>query len=156
MALRPVAALARVVRRLAIVATASAVAITIAVFEDGFDAVDVLGVALAAAPPILLFLLAEALKALAELPEKGRAAPREAQGQAAALAGLAREVRDARLLRLPGVVWRAGRVAGDARELLAPYAPALPLLSPAFLGAAALAALAVPVEVVVALVLLAA
>ena len=53
------------------------------------------------------------------------------------------------------MVWRAGRVTGEARELLAPYTPALPLLNPAFLGAAALALLAVPVEIVVALVLLA-
>jgi hypothetical protein len=155
MPIRPIAALARAVRRLAIVGAAAAVAIAIALFEDGFDAVDLLVVGLAAVPPVLLYLLAEALRALAELPDKLRSAPREAQSHAAALSGLAGEARNARLLRLPLVVWRAARVAGDARELIAPYAPALPLASPAFLGAAALAALAVPVEVVVALVLLA-
>jgi hypothetical protein len=154
-ALRPVAAVGRVVRRLALAATAGAVAIAIAVFEDGFAAVDLLGVALAAVPPVLLFLLSAALQALAELPDKIRGAPREAQQHAAVLAGLAREARGASLTRLPLLVWRAGRVTGEARELLAPYAPALPLLSPAFLGAAALALLAVPIEIVVALVLLA-
>jgi hypothetical protein len=153
-ALRPIAALARAVRRLALVATAAAVAIAVALLEDRVAAGDILAIAIAAIPPVLLFLLAAALKALAELPDKIRAAPREAQGHAAALSRLAGEARDAQLLRLPLVVWRAGRVAGEARELLAPYAPALPLLSPAFLGAAALAALAVPIEVVVALVLL--
>lgn len=155
MALRPVAALARAVRRLAIVATAAALAIVIAILEDGFAAVDIVGTALATAPPVLLFLFATALGALAELPDKVRAAPAEAQGRAADLARLAREARDARLIRLPVVVWRAARVAGEARELLAPYAPALPLASPAFLGAAAVAALAVPIEVIVAFVLLA-
>lgn len=155
MTLRPVAAAGRVVRRLAIAATAAALAIAIAVFEDGFAAVDLLGIALAAVPPVLLFLLSAALQALAELPEKIRAAPREAQGHAAGLTGLAREARHARLLRLPFLVWRAARVTAEARELLAPHASILPLMSPAFLAASAVAALAVPVEVVVAFVLLA-
>jgi hypothetical protein len=154
-ALGPVAAAGRLVRRLAIAATAAALAIAIAVFEDGFAAVDLLGIALAAVPPVLLFLLSAALQALAELPEKIRAAPREAQGRAAGLAGLAREARHARLLRLPFLVWRAARVTAEARDLLAPHAAILPLMSPAFLAASAVAALAVPVEVVVAFVLLA-
>ena len=154
MALRPVAAIARFARRLAFVAAAAAIAIAAALVGDGFAPVDLVGIGLAAVPPVLLFLLAAALQALAELPERVRAAPREAQAHAAALSALALEARSARLLGLPFVVWRAMRVAGEARELLAPYAPALPLASPAFLGASALAALAVPVEVVVALVLL--
>jgi hypothetical protein len=153
--IRPVASIARVVRRLALIAAAAAIAIAVAVLGDGVSTVDVLGAGLAAAPPLLLFALAAALKALAELPDNVRAAPTEARGHASTLAALAQEARRARLLRLPLVVWRAGRVAGEAREVLAPYAPALPLLSPVFLGASAVAALAVPVEVVVALVLLA-
>jgi hypothetical protein len=153
--LRPVAALARGVRRLAVVGVASAVAIAVALLEDGASGRDLLGTALAAVPPVLLFLLAAALKALAELPERVRSAPAEAQQHAATLGALAREASGARLLKLPLITWRAARAAGEARGLLSPYAPALPLASPAFLGVSALAALAVPVEVVVALVLLA-
>jgi hypothetical protein len=155
MPVRAVAAVARGVRMLALVAGAAALVIAVALLGDGVSAVDLLGAALAAVPPLLLYAFSAAVRALAELPDKVRAVPADARGHAGTLVALGREARRARLLRLPLIVWRAGRVAGEARELLAPYAPALPLLSPVFLGASALAVLAVPVEVVVALVLLA-
>ena len=53
--------------------------------------------------------------------------------------------------RLPGSTWRLATLARSARDLLAPHAPLLPLLSVPFLVATLVSALLVPVLVVAAL-----
>ena len=108
-------------------------------------------------PAVVLILLAGALSALAELPERVRTTPAQAQSRADELRRLAeriRTVRGARLVRLPLLLWRFARVAGGSRELLSPHVGALPLVSGQFLLLSAAAMLATFVLVAAALVLL--
>jgi membrane protein implicated in regulation of membrane protease activity len=58
--------------------------------------------------------------------------------------------------RLPGSIWRLAMLVRSARDLLAPHAPLLPLLSGPFLIATLVSALLVPVAVAALVVLLAA
>ena len=158
----------RAVRRLALVAGASAVVVAIFVFRDGkpeetsgWLAV-VLVLALVAWPAIVLFVLSGALGALAELPERVRSTPAEARQRTEELRALAeriRTVRGSRLTRLPVLLWRFARVAGGSRELLGPHVGALPLVSVPFLvlsGAAILATFILAAAALVLLVILAA
>jgi hypothetical protein len=55
---------------------------------------------------------------------------------------------------LPGSTWRLATLVRSARDLLAPHAPLLPLLSVPFLIATLVSALLVPLVVVAALVVL--
>lgn len=161
--MRVVAGAARVVRAYAGVAAVAAAVVAAFLLRHGLpdDAggwtLVVVGVALAAWPPVLLFLLAAALRALAELPGRLLATPAEARGRADELRRLAEQIRAARgsgLARLPLLLWRFARAASASGELLAPHAAVLPLASLAFLGWAAAAAVAAAVEIPVALVLL--
>ena len=132
-------------------------------FRDGAPAdaggwvLTVLGVALAAAPSVVLLVLAAALASLAALPTRVRATPGQARDRAAELRAVSeaiRAARGARVTRLPFLLGRLTRVAGGARELLGPHAGALPLLSVPFLLLSAAAVPATLVLVAVALVLL--
>lgn len=161
---RPVVAVAaaagRVARTYAAVAAVAALVVVLFLFRDGLPdrggrlALALLAVALAAVPPVVLWLLAASLRALADLPARVRDLPAESRVRGDELRRLAGTARRARLIALPLVLWRLGRVAGSSQELLRPYAGALPLLSPPFLGLAALAAVAAAVEIGVAAVLL--
>lgn len=155
-----VARAGRLVRSLALVAAAAAAVIVLFLFRNGTpdDAgewtIAVVGTLLALAPPVILFLLSEALRALAELPAKIRALPSTGTEHLAALGGLAEEARARGMRRLPVVLWRFARLSGETRGLLTPHAAALPLLSVPFLALSAAAAPAAALEVLVALVLL--
>lgn len=164
---RPVVAVAgagaRLVRGYATVAAVAALAVAVFLFRDGLPdgteemALVAIGTALAAAPPAVLWLLSEALRALADLPERVRGLPAESRGRAGELrrlADAARRARGTRLLALPVLIWRIGRLAGSSRELVRPYAGVLPLLSPPFLALSGLAAVAAAVEIGVAAVLI--
>ena len=139
--------------------------IAIFLFRNGLpaDAEDAAGTLVlavaAAAPPVVLFLLSVAVRALAELPARVRALPETGVEHAADLrraGGAAAGVRGWRgLVRLPLLLWRLALVAGSTRERLTPYATAAPLVSPPFLVVAGVAAVAALVEIAVALVLLA-
>ena len=159
----PAAAAARGARRYAFVVAAAAVVIAIFLFRDGLPGSDgewlatLVVLALAAAPPAILFLFSEAMRGLAELPARIRALPttgREHAADLGRLADRARKARGAGLLRLPLLLWRLTRLAASSRETLLPYAPLLPLASLPFLGLTALAAVAALLEIAVALVLL--
>jgi len=161
--IRVVGGAARAVRWLAIAAGASALVVPLFLFRDGApdDGGGWLAVALALAlvawPAVVLFVLTNALRALAELPERVRSTPAEARSRAEELRMLAeriRAIRGSRLARLPLLLFRFARVAGGSRELLGPHVAALPLVSIPFLGLAAAAIVATLVLVPAALVLL--
>jgi hypothetical protein len=154
---------ARIARAYAALAAVAALVVAAFLFRNGLPsgaeeiALVAVGTVLAATPPAVLWLLSEALRALADLPERARRLPTESRGRAEELRRLADasgRARGARLLALPVVLWRIGRLAGSSRELLRPYAGALPLLSPPFLALCGLAAVAAAVEMGVAAVLL--
>jgi hypothetical protein len=140
---------ARIARWLAYAAAFAAALFLLALYDEGW----MLGIAVAAVvPAVVLFLFSAALKEAAELPARLRAAPADAAELQASLGALARARRGALFRPL----WRTGRAATGARELVTPWAPLLPLLSLPFLGATLLSALATPLLVLIALVVLAA
>jgi hypothetical protein len=155
---------ARATRTYAFVAAIAAVVIGVYVFRDGVpDPTDELALrlvvcAIAAAPPLLLFLFAATLKALAELPERVRSIPREAGERAEELQRLGERARAAQtrrgLRQLPLTLWQLVRVGRSSRELLTPYAGVVPLLRLPFLAWTLAAAALAAVEIAVAAVLL--
>jgi hypothetical protein len=147
--MRAVRGTARIARWLAYVAAFAAALFVVALYDDGWK----VGVAvIAAAPAVVLFLFSAALLEAAELPARLRAAPAGAAELQASLGALSRARRGALLRPL----WRTGRAAISARELVTPWAPLLPLLSLPFLGATLLSALATPLLLLIALAVLAA
>jgi hypothetical protein len=143
-----VLAVAKAVRSLALLSSGAALVIAFALYDDGVSAVDVLGMVLAIASPVMLWVLWAALRELAELPERLRRLPETPRE----LERLARELRPPgkRLLRVPVALWRLRKVS----ELVRPHAAVLPFLSVPFLTLSAFAALAAVSEVAIALVLL--
>jgi hypothetical protein len=147
-----VVAVARAVRMLAFLASAAALVIAVVLYDDGVSGLEVVGILLALAPPVMLWLLWAALRELADLPDRLRSLPETARGHGDDLRRLADELRTPgkRLLRVPVILWRFREVG----ELVRPHAAVLPFLSATFLTLSALAALAAVAEIVIALVLL--
>src|SRR5918999_624859 len=111
----------------------------------------------AAVAAVVIVVFSEALRALAELPDRLRALPgtgREHADELGRLAGKARNARGRGLLGLPLVAWRATRLTASSRELLLPHAPLLPLVSPPFLLLTLAATVAALAEIAVAALLL--
>lgn len=158
----PVArALAAGARTLAAAAAAAAVTIAVYLLRDGFpeggeERIEVVvGLVLAAVPPVVLTLFWLAVREVGELPGRLRALPETGRAQAGELGRIAEEARSGRSwLRFPRLLWRFGFLVGSARETLTPWAPLLPLVSPPFLLLTAAAAAAAPLEVAIALVAL--
>jgi hypothetical protein len=147
---------ARAVRMLALLASGAALVIAVALYEDGVSGLDVLGVLLAIAPPVVLWILWAALRELAQLPERLRRLPQTARERRVDVERLTTDLREPgrRLVRLPAILWRLRVLAGAARDLATPHAPLLPFLSATFLTWSAVAAVAAIGEVVLALGLL--
>jgi hypothetical protein len=151
----PLAA-ARAVRRLAVAAAVAAAVIALYLVRDGTPdgggewLAVLLAIALVSWPAVVLLMLAAALRALGELPDKLRAAPADARERAVALRGLAEGLRGAGILRLPFRLLRLAWLLLSSRELLAPHAGVLPLVSVPFLLLAAAAAAASGVVIVLA------
>lgn len=157
------ASVGRGTRRLAVVGLGAAAAIVFVVLlrwtpgdAEDWTGLGVLAVLLAVPAAILLafsFVLGEVV----ELPEKLRRTPATAREHAEELRAITRDAQ-ARgrpaWRRLPGSTWRLATLLRSARELLAPHAPLLPLLSVPFLVATVVSAALVPVLLVVALVVL--
>jgi hypothetical protein len=153
----PVAAwAARVARRLTLVAGASAAVLAYALLRDGVRepaaraAATVLLALALFAPAAVLAAFWLACREVLELPDRLRALPATAAGNAAELG---------RLLRRRGTgggarAWRLLVLTRSSRELLTPYAPLVALLSPSFLALTALATLATVVVAAAALVAL--
>lgn len=138
---------ARIARWLAYAAAFAAALFVLALYDEGWK----VGLAvIAAGPAVVLFLFSAALLEAAELPARLRGAPADAAELQASLGALSR----ARRGRLFRPLWRTGRAALNARELVVPWAPLLPLLSLPFLGATLFSALAAPLLVLIALAVL--
>ena len=143
---------ARMARRLALVAAAAAVVLAAALVADGSvpALATILLVGLLFAPAVMLYAFARAAAEVAELPARLRATPQTAGANAAELARLLRRGEHGPARR----TWRLLVLTSSTRELLAPHAPLVALLSPVFLALTAVALLALWIEVVAALVVL--
>jgi hypothetical protein len=148
------ARVARGLTRLAIVAAASGGIAWIAWLIDSPPAeadewiprIVVLAVALA--PPAILFLFLAGLRELLALPERARTLPADVRARAAELRERSRGSAEPRgLLGALIALFRLGRLVLGSREVLTPYAAVTAALRPAILFAALLAAVAAIVEV---------
>ena len=155
------ASLRRAIFKITVAGVAAAIVIGYFVLRDGFPAeagravLTVLALIVVAAPPLVLGAFWFVLGELLELPERIRQTPTATRDHADQLRRLVRDTRSRRgWSSLPGQVWRLTRLTASSRELLTPYAPVVPLLSPQFLAAVVLSAAAVAAEAVTALVLL--
>ncbi len=153
-------AVGRAVRTLGLVGLAAAAAIALIVLvrwtpSDGEEWVGlaVLSVLLAV-PPAVLLAFSLVLGEVVELPDKLRSYPGTMRDHAEELRAIAHDAKARERpawRRLPGSTWRLATLVRSARDLLAPHAPLLPLLSVPFLIATLVSALVVPVLVVAAL-----
>ena len=108
-------------------------------------------------PTAVLLAFWLVLREVLELPEKLRSYPgatREHVSELSAIANEAQSRERPAWRRLPGSTWRLATLVRSARGLLAPHAPLLPLFSVPLLLATLVSALAVPVVVIAALVVL--
>jgi hypothetical protein len=138
---RVVRRIVRAVRRLAVVAALGVVPIALLLRrDDGFNGLDaVVTILLLAAPAIVLFF-AQGVLEIVSLPERLRRIPGEGQERLADLARLAGEARTARARNAPLLLWRLRGTIGSLRDVAGIALP-LRVLTPGFLGLAALAAL---------------
>jgi hypothetical protein len=138
---------ARVARWLAFGAAFATALLVLALYDEGST---VALAVVAAVPAVVLFLFSTALAEAAALPERLRNAPADAAELQASLAQLSRARRGHWLRPL----WRTGRAAAGARELVTPWAPLLPLVNVPFLVATLASALVTPLLVLGALAML--
>ena len=112
---------------------------------------------LLAVPGGILLVFSLVLAEVVELPDKLLRTPQTAREHAGELREIARDAQSRERpawRRLPGSTWRLAGLVRAARDLLAPHAPILPLLSVPFLVSTAVSAILVPVLVVVAAIVL--
>jgi hypothetical protein len=140
-------ALGRVARWFAYAALLAAALFALALHDEGWRVV--LAV-VALVPGVVLWLFSAAVLEAADLPARLRGAPADAAELQASLGELSR----ARGGRLPRSLWRAGRAAAGARDLVIPWAPLLPLVSLPFLAATAVSALVTPLLLLAAVLVL--
>ena len=154
------AAVGHRVRTLALVGLAAGIAIVLIVVARWTpnETADWAGLVflslLLAAPPTVLLMFSFALGEVAQLPDKLRRYPGTTRDYAEELRRIAYQAHARQLpawRRLPASAWRLTSLARSARELLAPHAPLLPLVSVPFLLATAVSALLVPVLLIAAL-----
>jgi len=145
--------------RLVVVAGVAAAFLVYAIVRNGFPEggnaiLAIIGIAAAVAPPVVLAMFYVALGELVRLPERLRRLPLDARDHGEQLRAVFDQARLARGNRfhILRTVWGITRTTRDARETLMPYAPLMPLVSVPFLAATALSALAVGIEVMVALI----
>jgi hypothetical protein len=161
--LPPAAAVGRGMRTLGLVGLVAAAAIVLVVLvrwtpRDGGEwaGLAVFSVVLAVPSTVLLWfslLLGEVV----ELPDKLGSYPGMMRAHAEELCAIAQDAQARRRQawrRLPGNTWRLAILVRSARDLLAPHAPLLPLLSVPFLVATLVSAVFVPILIVAALVAL--
>ena len=141
-------------RRLALVAAAAVVPVALLLRrDDGFGVLDGVVTVLLLAPAAIVLFFAQGVLELSGLPERLRRLPGEGQERAADLARLGRELRGARLRRLPVLLWRLRGSVASARDLAGIALP-LRVLTPGFLALVAFAAVACVVVAGVGLVAL--
>jgi len=151
---------ARVVRgltKLAIVAAVSGATAWIAWLVDSQPSESdewiarIVVLAIALAPPAIIFLFLAGLRELLELPDRARALPADVRARAAEVRERSRRTAEPRgLLGALVALFRLGRLVLGSREMLTPYAAVTAALRPAIVFAALLAAVAGVVEIPVA------
>jgi hypothetical protein len=156
-------AVGRGVRTLGLVGLGAALAIALVVlvrWTPG-DAEDWAGFAvlsvLLAMPAAILLAFSFVLGEVVELPDKLRSYPGTTREHVAELRAIAHDAQERdrpTWRRLPGSTWRLATLVRSGRDLLAPHAPLVPLLSVPFLVATLVSALLVPVVVLAAIVVL--
>ena len=139
---RLVRGLVRGIRRLAVAGALGVVPIALLFRrEDGFDALDAVVTVLLLAPAAIVLFFAQGLLELVKLPERFRRIPGEGQERLSELTRLAGEARSARVRSAPFLLWRLRGTIGSLRDVAGIALP-LRVLTPGFLGLAALATLA--------------
>lgn len=132
---------ARAARRLAVTAALGVVPIALLLRrDDGFNGLDALVTIVLLVPPAIVVFFAQGIGQVASLPERLRRIPGEGQERLAELARLAGEARTARVRNAPLLLWRLRGAIGSVRDVAGIALP-LRVLTPGFLGLAALAAL---------------
>lgn len=132
----------RFARRLAVVGAAGVVPIALLLRrDDGFDGLDAILTAILLAPAAIVLLFAQGVRELASLPERLRKIPGEGQERLTELARIAGEARTASAKSAPFLLWRLRGTVGSLRDVAGVAVP-LRVLTPGFLGLAALSALA--------------
>jgi hypothetical protein len=132
--------LVRQLRRLALAALAGIAAIALLLRRDGFDDADLIFAVLLLAPPAFLLFFTRGILELVSLPDRLRRMPGEGQERVTELTRVAGDARTARLRNLPLLIWRLRGSIGSVRDLAGIALP-LRVVTPGFLGLAALAAL---------------
>ena len=156
---RVVRGLVRGIRRVAVAGALGVVPIALLLRrEDGFDALDAVVTVVLLAPTAIVLFFAQGVLELVSLPERLRRIPGEGQERLSELSRIAGEARTARVRSAPFLLWRLRGTIGSVRDVAGIALP-LRVLTPGFLGLAALATLACAVIAgagLVALVVLAA
>ena len=132
--------LVRQLRRLAVAAVAGTGAIALLLLRDGFDDAELLFTLLLLAPPAFLLFFTRGILELVYLPDRLRRMPGEGQERVTELTRVAGDARSARLRSLPLLVWRLRGSIGSVRDIAGIALP-LRVVTPGFLGLAALSAL---------------
>lgn len=108
-------------------------------------------------PPAVLLAFSLVIGEVVDVPDRLRSYPGTARKHVEELRALARDAQARERppwRRLPASTWRLAALVRSARDLLAPHAPLLPLLSVPFLVATLVSALIVPVLLFAALVVI--
>jgi hypothetical protein len=132
--------LVRRLRRLALAAVGGTAAIALLLRRDGFDEADLVFTLLLLAPPAVVLFFARGILELVSLPDRLRRMPGEGQERVTELTRVAGDARKARLRNLPLLIWRLRGSIGSVRDIAGIALP-LRVVTPGFLGLAALAAL---------------
>jgi hypothetical protein len=130
----------RLVRRLAVVAAVGVGAIALLLADEGLTAGEAVLVAVLLAPSAFLLVFAQGVAELASLPDRFRRMPGESQERLVELSRLAGQAGTARTRGVPLALWRLRGTAGSLRDVAGIALP-LRVLTPGFLGLAALSAL---------------
>ncbi len=131
----------RGIRRLAFTAAVGVVPIALLLRrEDGFNALDALVTVLLLAPAAIVLFFAQGVLELVSLPDRLRKIPGVGQERLSELARIAGEARTVRARNAPFLLWRLRGSIGSLRDVAGIALP-LRVLTPAFLGLTALAAL---------------
>lgn len=132
-------AFVRFVRRLAVAAIIGVAFLAAVLARGGYSAADAFLTVLLLGPPAILLFFAQGLARLIALPERLVRMPGES-GRRLELTRVAGEVRTGRPTGVPSLLWRLRSTLGSFRDL-AGVTLTIRVLTPAFLGVAAVAAL---------------
>jgi hypothetical protein len=133
--------LVRLLRRLAAAGALGAAAIAAVLAREGLTSGEWVLVVFLLAPAVIVLLFAQAVAAVAALPERLRRAPGEGGERVGELSRLAGDASTARLRNVPGLLWRFRSSVGGVRSLAGVALP-FRVFTPGFVGLAAVAAFA--------------